>query len=73
MFFIACLVFASWYFYKKKNYNLTIIINTLCLYGLMEDFLISSVVNPFLLFVAFAIYDAAGLNRKQSGEVIRLE
>ena len=73
MFFIACLVFASWYFYKKKNYNLTIIINTLCLYGLMEDFLISSVMNPFLLFVAFAIYDAAGLNRKQSGEVIRLE
>ena len=39
----------------------------------MEDFLISSVMNPFLLFVAFAIYDAAGLNRKQSGEVIRLE
>ena len=73
MFFIACLVFASWYFYKKKNYNLTIIINTLCLYGLMEDFLISSVVNPFLLFVAFAIYDAAGRNRKQSGEVIKLE
>ena len=36
-------------------------------------FLISSVMNPFLLFVAFAIYDAAGLNRKQSGEVIRLE
>lgn len=71
--FLACLVFASWYFYKKKNYRLTIIINVMCLYGLMEDFLISSVVNPFLLFVAFAIYDAAGKNKKVSGEVIRLE
>lgn len=60
MLFIAFLIFGSWYFYKKKNYNLVIIINMLCLYGLMEDFLISSIVNPFLLLAAYAVYEAAG-------------
>lgn len=52
MLFIAFLVMASLYFHKKKNYNIVIILNTLCIYGLMEDFLISSIVNPFLPFGA---------------------
>lgn len=56
MIFIAFLVAASWYFHKKKDYNVVIIINTLCIYGLMEDFLISSIVNPFLLLAAYAVY-----------------
>lgn len=56
MLFIACLVFASYYYFKKKQYNLVIIINVLCLYGLMEDFLISSIVNPFLLLVAYTLF-----------------
>lgn len=68
MLFIASLVFASWYFYKKKNYNIVIIINVLCVYGLMEDFLISSIVNPFLLLVAYAIYAAAGKTKEQAVE-----
>lgn len=56
MIFIVFLVAASWYFHKKKDYNVVIIINTLCIYGLMEDFLISSIVNPFLLLAAYAVY-----------------
>lgn len=56
MIFIVFLVAASWYFHKKKDYNVVIIINTLCIYGLMEDFLISSIVNPFLLLAVYAVY-----------------
>ena len=55
MIFIVFLVAASWYFHKKKDYNVVIIINTLCIYGLMEDFLISSIVNPFLLLAVYAV------------------
>lgn len=68
MLFIASLVFASWYFHKKKNYNIVIIINVLCVYGLMEDFLISSIVNPFLLLAAYAVYAAAGRTKEQAVE-----
>ena len=71
--FIAFLVFASWYFYRKKNYNVVIILNVLCMYGLMEDFLISSVVNPFLLLAAHAVYAAAGKMGEQSVEGAELE
>lgn len=56
MIFIVFLVAASWYFHRKKDYNVVIIINTLCIYGLMEDFLISSIVNPFLLLAVYAVY-----------------
>lgn len=56
MIFIVFLIAASWYFHKKKDYNVVIIINTLCIYGLMEDFLISSIVNPFLLLAVYAVY-----------------
>lgn len=56
MIFIASLIFVSYYHYKKKNYNLVIIINVLCLYGLMEDFLINSIVNPFLIFIGCALF-----------------
>lgn len=57
MIFIVFLVAASLYFHKKKNYNVVIILNTICIYGLMEDFLISSIVNPFLLLAAYAVYE----------------
>ena len=75
MIFIACLMFASWYFYKKKNYNLVIIINVICLYGLMEDFLISSIVNPFLLLMAYTLYAATGKTKEHcvEGEEVRVE
>ena len=56
MIFIVFLIAASWYFHKKKDYNVVIIINTLCIYGLMEDFLINSIVNPFLLLAVYAVY-----------------
>lgn len=38
MLFIAFLVMASLYFHKKKNYNIVIILNTLCIYGLIGGF-----------------------------------
>lgn len=72
MIFIAFLVVASLYFHKKKNYNMVIILNTICIYGLMEDFLISSIVNPFLLLAAFAVYEVFK-ERKRSAEGERLE
>lgn len=72
MIFIAFLVLASLYFHKKKNYNMVIILNTICIYGLMEDFLISSIVNPFLLLAAFGVYEIFE-ERKSSAEGERLE
>lgn len=69
MIFIVFLVAASWYFHKKKDYNVVIIINTLCIYGLMEDFLISSIVNPFLLLAVYAVYSMLqGEKRVSKGE-----
>lgn len=67
MLFIAFLVMASLYFHKKKNYNIVIILNTLCIYGLMEDFLISSIVNPFLLLAAYAVYQTFEENKAGEG------
>lgn len=72
MIFIVFLVAASWYFHKKKDYNVVIIINTLCIYGLMEDFLISSIVNPFLLLAAYAVYSMLE-ERKRSVKEKRVE
>ncbi len=72
MIFIVFLVAASWYFHKKKDYNVVIIINTLCIYGLMEDFLISSIVNPFLLLAAYAVYSMLE-ERKRSVKENRVE
>lgn len=72
MIFIVFLVAASWYFHKKKDYNVVIIINTLCIYGLMEDFLISSIVNPFLLLAAYAVYSLLE-ERKRSVKEKRVE
>ena len=69
MIFIIFLVGASLYFHKKKNYNVVIIINTICIYGLMEDFLISSIVNPFLLLAAYAVFEAFGERKKFRTEV----
>lgn len=68
MLFIAFLVMASLYFHKKKNYNIVIILNTLCIYGLMEDFLISSIVNPFLLLAAYAVYQTFEENKSRGGQ-----
>lgn len=68
MLFIAFLVMASLYFHKKKNYNIVIILNTLCIYGLMEDFLISSIVNPFLLLAAYAVYQIFEENKSRGGQ-----
>ena len=68
MLFIAFLVMASLYFHKKKNYNIVIILNTLCIYGLMEDFLISSIVNPFLLLAAYAVYQTFEENKSRRGQ-----
>ena len=72
MIFIVFLVAASWYFHKKKDYNVLIIINTLCIYGLMEDFLISSIVNPFLLLAVYAVYSMLE-ERKRSVKEKRVE
>ena len=72
MIFIVFLVAASWYFHKKKDYNVVIIINTLCIYGLMEDFLISSIVNPFLLLAMYAVYSMLE-ERKRSVKEKRVE
>lgn len=72
MIFIVFLVAASWYFHKKKDYNVVIIINTLCIYGLMEDFLISSIVNPFLLLAVYAVYSMLE-ERKRSVKEKRVE
>ena len=63
--FIAFLILGSYYYYKKKEYNVVIIINLMCLYGLMEDFMISSVVNPFLMFAGIAIFNFGDLLNKQ--------
>jgi len=68
MLFIAFLVMASLYFHKKKNYNIVIILNTLCIYGLMEDFLISSIVNPFLLLAAYAVYQTFEERKSRGGQ-----
>ena len=68
MLFIAFLVMASLYFHKKKNYNIVIILNTLCIYGLMEDFLISSIVNPFLLLAAYAVYQTFEERKNRGGQ-----
>lgn len=68
MLFIAFLVMASLYFHKKKNYNIVIILNTLCIYGLMEDFLISSIVNPFLLLAAYAVYQTFEERESRGGQ-----
>lgn len=72
MIFIVFLVAASWYFHKKKDYDVVIIINTLCIYGLMEDFLISSIVNPFLLLAVYAVYSMLE-ERKRSVKEKRVE
>ena len=68
MLFIAFLVMASLYFHKKKNYNIVIILNTLCIYGLMEDFLISSIVNPFLLLAAYGVYQTFEERKSRGGQ-----
>ena len=68
MLLIAFLVMASLYFHKKKNYNIVIILNTLCIYGLMEDFLISSIVNPFLLLAAYAVYQTFEERKSRGGQ-----
>ena len=73
MIFIVFLVAASWYFHKKKDYNVVIIINTLCIYGLMEDFLISSIVNPFLLLAVYAVYSIHRKEREGSVKEKKVE
>ena len=43
-----------------------------CIYGLMEDFLISSIVNPFLLLAVYAVYSMLE-ERKRSVKEKRVE
>lgn len=67
--FLAFLVLGSYYYYKKKEYNAVIIINLLCLYGLMEDFMINAFVNPFLIFIAAGLFAFSDILPKRGKKV----